>query len=618
MRILFITILLSSFLVHSQDLKTASTINEVTLYLQGARIERTASIELKKGTHEIKLSDLSPDIDEASINITDLDGMRLNGLSYSVTALEKKETSNNIKALDTQIAEVKDAIGKLNALNSGLDQERLLLESNRSLNSKDTGLSLAQIKEFGSYYRIRFAAIINERNANNEAITKASEQLNKLNIEKQKLNPEANERRGTITLKVITPSTRRYSINFSYNVYSAGWVPIYDITAQGNDDKINLAFKAQAYQATGTDWKNVKLKISTGDPQMDNQMPQLETKRLGFVSRNYNARATGRSNKRYNPLVKTINGKVTDGSGEPVLGATVLIKGTSIATTTDFDGNYSINAEDGEVLVISFAGYSPQETPIYASNINVTMEESLDAVVISAYRTVKKSRFDYDAEEVEVDDYVPAVVEDIEENIASRTFNLSQLYSIPSTGESTDIEISNNNVDAAYAYYAAPVINENVFLTATLSNWESLNLIPGEANVYFEDAFIGKVYFDTDTTKEELVVGLGVDPQISVKREDKRDFKAKSFFGNNRIVSKNYEITLKNNRNKTVMVKLQDRVPISGNSEIKVDEVETGTAQVDKETQILTWEIDLGSGSQVQEHFSYRVKYPKRRRINLE
>ncbi|MEP5132264.1 DUF4139 domain-containing protein, partial [Nonlabens ulvanivorans] len=153
---------------------------------------------------------------------------------------------------------------------------------------------------------------------------------------------------------------------------------------------------------------------------------------------------------------------------------------------------------------------------------------------------------------------------------------------------------------------------------ATLSNWESLNLIPGEANVYFEDAFIGKIYFDTDTTKEELVVGLGVDPQISVKREDKRDFKAKSFFGNNRIVSKNYEITLKNNRNKTVVVKLQDRVPISGNSEIKVDEVETGTAQVDKETQILTWEINLGSGSQVQERFSYRVKYPKRRRINLE
>ena len=188
MRILFIAILLSSFLVHSQDLKTASTINEVTLYLQGARIERTASIELKKGTHEIKLSDLSPDIDEASINITDLDGMRLNGLSYSATALEKKETSNNIKALDAQIAEVKDEIGKLNALNSGLDQERLLLESNRSLNSKDTGLSLAQIKEFGTYYRTRFADIINERNANNEAITKASEQLNKLNTEKQKLN----------------------------------------------------------------------------------------------------------------------------------------------------------------------------------------------------------------------------------------------------------------------------------------------------------------------------------------------------------------------------------------------------------------------------------------------
>lgn len=612
-------------MVSGQETKTPSTINEVTLYLQGARIDRTATVQLSKGVNEIKLNDLSPDIDEASINITDLDGLRLNGLNYAATTLEKKEISDGINKLETEIELVKNQIAELNATNSGLDQERLLLESNRSLNSKDTGLSLAQVKEFGSYYRSRFAAIINERNANVVLINKASEQLSKLQIEKEKINPEANERRGTITLKVIAPSARRFKINFSYNVLSAGWVPIYDITAKGTDDSINLAFKAQAYQATGTDWKDVKLKISTGDPQVDNQMPKLEAKRLGFVRNNYRAQATGRSNKRYNPLVKTVSGKVTDATGEPVLGATVMVKGTTIGTTTDFDGNYSLVVGNGDTVVVNFMGYTNKEIPIYASTMNLKLEESydqLDAVVVSGYANASRkvnSGFDYEADEKEeVDDYIPPVVDNVKENIASRTYELTQLYSIPSTGESTDIEISNNDVSASYSYYTAPVINENVFLTASLSNWESLNLIPGEANVYFEDAFIGKIYFDTDTTKEELIVGLGVDPQISVKREDIKDFKAKSFLGGTRIIYKNYEITLKNNRSKTIKIKLQDRVPISGNSEIKVDDVETGTAQMDEETQVLTWEINLGSGSQLKERFSYRVKFPRKKRINLE
>lgn len=625
MRALFLMILLSSFFSTSQVSKTSSTINEVTLYLQGARLERTATVQLSKGIHEIKLTDLSPDIDEASINITDLDGMRLNGLNYATTALEQKETSETIKDLESQMETINRAIALLNAMNSGLDQERLLLESNRNLNSKDTGMSLVQIKEFGNYYRERFAAIITEHDKNTLAIQKANEQLAKLDLEKNKLNPEANERRGTITLKVITPSARSYKVNFSYNVLSAGWVPIYDITAAGTDEKINLAFKAQAYQATGTDWKDVKLNISTGDPQVDNTMPQLEPKRLGFVRNNYRAKATSRSNKRYNPLVKTVSGKVTDSSGEPVLGATILVKGTSVATTSDFDGNYSLEVENGDALSYSYVGYATQVLPIYASTMNVSLQEDmnmLESVIIVGYATNDKkssaNRFEYDAEEAEVDTYIPPVVDNVEENVASRTYNLTQLYSIPSTGESTDIEISNNDVDATYSYYTAPVINENVFLTATLSNWESLNLVPGEANVYFEDAFIGKIYFDTDTTKEDLTLGLGIDAQISVKREDIKDFKAKSFLGGTRIIYKNYEITLKNNRKKAIVIKLQDRMPLSGNSEIKVDDVEIGTAQMDKETQLLTWEINLGSGSQVQERFSYRVKFPRKQRINLE
>ncbi|SCY40384.1 TonB-dependent outer membrane receptor, SusC/RagA subfamily, signature region [Nonlabens sp. Hel1_33_55] len=90
------------------------------------------------------------------------------------------------------------------------------------------------------------------------------------------------------------------------------------------------------------------------------------------------------------PIAGKIVGKVTDASGSPILGALILIKGTNIATTTDFDGNYVIDAEQGDSLVISFSGYDPASILVKGAVENISLETSLDAVVVQAYRTTAK------------------------------------------------------------------------------------------------------------------------------------------------------------------------------------------------------------------------------------
>ena len=78
---------------------------------------------------------------------------------------------------------------------------------------------------------------------------------------------------------------------------------------------------------------------------------------------------------------KTISGTVSDDSGLPLPGATVLLKGTSSGTSTDFDGKYSISTNTGATLVYSFVGYKTQEVTVGSSNtINVTMQESASAL----------------------------------------------------------------------------------------------------------------------------------------------------------------------------------------------------------------------------------------------
>ena len=90
----------------------------------------------------------------------------------------------------------------------------------------------------------------------------------------------------------------------------------------------------------------------------------------------------------------TVKGTVKDAENNPVIGATVVIKGTTQGTTTDIDGNYSISVAPGQVLEFSYVGMQASSITVGNKNvINITMAEGeqLDEVVVIGYGTVKKS-----------------------------------------------------------------------------------------------------------------------------------------------------------------------------------------------------------------------------------
>ena len=90
---------------------------------------------------------------------------------------------------------------------------------------------------------------------------------------------------------------------------------------------------------------------------------------------------------------KTITGSVTDDTG-PLPGVSVIIKGTQTGAQTDFDGNYSIQANTGDVLVFSFIGMASQEKTVRAANvINVTLvaDNILEEVIVTAYGKIGRA-----------------------------------------------------------------------------------------------------------------------------------------------------------------------------------------------------------------------------------
>ena len=90
---------------------------------------------------------------------------------------------------------------------------------------------------------------------------------------------------------------------------------------------------------------------------------------------------------------QSVSGLITDNSGTPLPGVNVIIKGTNVGVSSDFDGNYQINVDNGQILVFSYIGFDSVELTVNGANQDVKMTESnseLDEVVVIGYGTVRK------------------------------------------------------------------------------------------------------------------------------------------------------------------------------------------------------------------------------------
>ena len=630
---LLLIVFLSVNLIFADDNKTNSTLANVTVYLSGAQITRTSSITLPIGTTEFTFNKLSPYIQESSIQISGLKNASILSIKYGINYLSKQDNSIEVESLKEMIKNLKDKIQFEDDLISGYTEELSVIQSNRRLGNENEVVSLEKLQQFASYYRKRITAIKNDIYASNKKKTEYSIEISDITKQLNEFNADDKIQTGEIKVKLNTEDVTNLNLTIKYNVTNAGWFPIYDLKAEKINTPLQLAYKAHVYQTTGINWSNVNLTLSTSDPNTNNVKPDLNPKYLNFINRytNYNRnRATKNYNYKYNPLVQTVTGTVLDENGLPLPGATVIVQGTSIGTSTDFDGNYSLNVQGGKLLNFSYVGYASESLPVHSSimSVNLQADNALEEVVVTAMGIKKeKSGYsnrvqdmakndDWDDEPYEEPNYT-SNGDVIEEGIANTRFEIKKQYSIPTDGDVSVIEINKFSVPASFAYFTAPVINENVFLTAKIGNWEQYNLLPGEANVYFEGSYSGKTNINPQATTDSLTVSLGVDPNVVVKRNQLNDFKKNNFIGNNKIFNKAYEIELKNNKASNIDLVLMDRIPISQNKEIKLEDVETGTSNYNSKKGLLEWKVNISTKETKKYKFSYTVKYPKHKRVNL-
>ena len=141
----------------------------------------------------------------------------------------------------------------------------------------------------------------------------------------------------------------------------------------------------------------------------------------------------------------SVNGKVVDDASEPIGGVNVIIKGTSTGTATDFDGNFSIDVSEGEVLVFSYVGYSTQEITFNGQlTLSVTMSEDasqLDEVLLIGYGSVTKDDLTGAADLITSDDFNTGSVLSPEQLISGKLAGVSVTSGSGAPGEGQAIRI---------------------------------------------------------------------------------------------------------------------------------------------------------------------------------
>lgn len=624
MRKILLPFLLMAMGIYGQELpekNLQSSISEVTVFLEGAQISRTSKTQIPKGTTLLKLTSLSPFIDEKSVQVKAKGEFTILSVKHTLNYLDNRQKSQSTDSLQSEIEYLNLEIERKKGRLEVLKEKESLLDKNKNLNGENSSASLAQLKQAIEFYDNELTEIKNEYVKVQKSIKELEIRKNKIQSQMADVDLQKKLPSGQIIIRVEADASISGEFDISYMVGNAGWYPNYDLRVEDISSPIILEYKADVYQNTGTDWNNVKLKLSNGNPNQSGVAPELETWYLNYTR---NTLFVPSVTNRFDNNVKTVSGKLLDSDGMPLPGVNVMVKGSTVGTQTDFDGNYQITLpNNAKYLVYSFVGYKTETKPISSSQINIVMQPDtamLEEVVVTGYsgqlegRTPGISLRGSSSLKPEARNITTSTIE----NQTTVEFEVTKPYSIQSTGEKLSVNLTKYHIDASYKYYAVPKLDTDAFLIARITNWDQYNLLEGETNLFFEDAYVGRTVLDAKSMNDTLNISLGRDNSIVIGREKVDQFSKRRTIGTNKIDTREFKIFVRNKKSQPIQLTIYDQIPVPAINDIDVDEIEISEGALDEKTGEITWDLDLKPNEQKEFNLKYEVKYPKSERVILE
>lgn len=288
---------------------------------------------------------------------------------------------------------------------------------------------------------------------------------------------------------------------------------------------------------------------------------------------------------------------------------------------------YQTSGEDWNKVKLSVSSGNPTSgstaPDIYAWFIDIIQPYKDRVITAYGIKRQAKSEIVYDEvasasleqKEDSGNSYAPTSISESQTNF---TFNIDIPYDIPSKQQPTVAILQTPEVKATYQYKTIPKLSEYAYLVASLTDWQGLNLTNGNANIYFENNYVGNTFLDTKAFGDTLKLSLGKDESVSVKRTKVKSFTEKNLVGSKVTDSRSWEITITNGKKQDIDIQLEDQIPVSSSEKVKVKLVEQGGSDYNASTGIMKWELKLKPSETKKIIFTYSVEYPKGSIVSLE
>jgi uncharacterized protein (TIGR02231 family) len=552
---------LASFGQRAGEQIIKSEVRKVRLFLTSGEMTHEAAVKVVKGRNKIVFSGISAYADPQSIQFTAPGDYRIVSQSTEIDFLAAEQYNPTIRTLKDSLGLLKDRHQENADMIGAYNAELALMNTNKDLGGNQQNLTVAQIKEAAEYYRTRTLDINRALSKLNKEQERLNEDISRMRFRLTELNYDENQRSNQVIILLDADGPMTLNAALQYQVSDCGWAPAYDLVATDLNSPISLKYKAQVYNNTGNEWKDVQLTLSTADPRLSASKPMLSPWFLSYWN--------GQDQIAY---------AQKPGAYEYRAQAEREI---NIANQRSYD-NYMLDKND----------IGNQQ---YARNLT-----EWDALVQGKSTAVQQ-----------------VAMKQIEVSELSADFPVAAPFSCPSDSKPYMVEIKQMSLPATFSHISVPKLEQSAYLQANIVGWQDLDLIPGPAHVYFAGNYVGMSTIETRNVSDTLSLSFGRDSKIQVSRKLKSEMTVRKTMGNTKKETYYYDITVRNNRSTPVKLTVYDQIPVSQNGEIIVSTENSSDGDRDNSTGEIKWELTLQPGESKTWELGYTVKYPKTAKVEM-
>lgn len=259
-----------------------SNITDVTVFLAKAQVTRLAQTSLQPGKTHLVFTGLTSLLDPASIQVAGKGNFVILGINHRQNFLSEVNMPKALQVLKDSVVYYQRQVATEQSQKDILAKEEQMILSNQKVGGANQNLTVAELKAMADFFRTRLGEIAASKMKADEKVKKANDRVARLQRQIAEQTDVYRRNTSEIVVSVSAEAATTAALTLQYVASNAGWNPVYDLRASNTQSPVQLSYKANVFQATGEEWKNVKLKLSTANPNESGLKPELLTWYLDF------------------------------------------------------------------------------------------------------------------------------------------------------------------------------------------------------------------------------------------------------------------------------------------------------------------------------------------------